>query len=93
MCTTDPPTITCSMPDVPDTTSMSILLGRPISYPCSFTTLTDLFLGTSPCSTRYAPRQPLALPVAGSSDMFFATRENPRECVVEPFLTGSRQVT
>src|SRR5437899_489461 len=78
-----PPTRTLVTRPPELSTSMSRMLGRPISKPCSLRIRTVPASDTSPCATRYAPRGPWAAPVAGSSPMPRPS-SNIRPCTCEP---------
>src|SRR5207253_5554815 len=68
-----PPTRTAVIAAPARSTSMSRMLGRPISKPCSTRMHVVGAACTSSCATMYAPSGPCAEPVAGSSPM-------PRPC-------------
>jgi hypothetical protein len=65
--TASPPTLTSAIaPGVPSMTTW-MRLARPIATPCLLVMRRCASALTSPCSTRYQPSGPLALPVAGPS--------------------------
>src|SRR5947208_988453 len=78
-----PPTRTAVTRPFALSTSMSRMLGRPISNPCSLRIRAVGVPSTRPCAIRYAPRGPCAEPVAGSSPTPMPA-PNMRPCSCDP---------